>query len=177
MSKRSSNYEFVKQVPDFIARMGLNTAQLEEHKKQTHEAKLEDKFAKTSKGQEEDDDKDKEYDFENAQIEDLANMLGEGGVLAEKAATEGMTQDKVQELLKKKIAKLDKQINEVVGTNIAVKEIAKNQGKEEEVKQPTFVKRRDRKTIEKTNIKENKVAIDKQPEKIKKGGVQLSFSE
>ena len=104
-------------------------------------------------------------------------MLGEGGVLAEKAATEGMTQDKVQELLKKKIAKLDKQINEVVGTNIAVKDNAKNEGKEEEVKQPTFVKRRDRKTIEKTNMKDNKVAIDKLPEKVKKGGVQLSFSE
>ena len=66
MSKRSSNYEFVKQVPDFSAKMGLNKMQLEEHKKQTHEAKLEDKFAKTSKVQEEDDDKDKEYDFENA---------------------------------------------------------------------------------------------------------------
>jgi len=25
MSKRSNNYEFVKHVPDFIAKMGLNT--------------------------------------------------------------------------------------------------------------------------------------------------------
>ena len=63
MSKRSNNYEFVKHVPDFIAKMGLKTDQLDEHKKQTHEAKLEDKFAKTGTT---DDDKDKEYDFENA---------------------------------------------------------------------------------------------------------------
>ncbi len=33
MSKRSNNYEFVKHVPDFIAKMGLNTDKLDEHKK------------------------------------------------------------------------------------------------------------------------------------------------
>ena len=162
MSKRSNNYEFVKHVPDFIARMGLNTVQLEEHKKQTQEAKLEDKFAKTSKI-EDDEDKDKEYDFENAQVEDLANMLGEGGVLAahDTVAAQGMTQEKVQELLKKRIAKLDDQIKQVVG-QIPLKEShkTKQDGDEEEVKQPKFVKRRDRKTIdkEKGNDKDNKSA-------------------
>ena len=93
MSKRSNNYEFVKHVPDFIAKMGLNTSQLEEHKKQTQEAKLEDKFAKKNKT-DEDEDKDKEYDFENAQIEDLANMLGERGALADTVDFRELSQEK-----------------------------------------------------------------------------------
>jgi hypothetical protein len=43
-------------------------------------------------------------------------MLGEGGVLAAdtSAAAKGMTQEKVQELLKKRIAKLDSEIKQVV---------------------------------------------------------------
>lgn len=70
--------EFVKIVPDFIAKMGLSKADLKEHHERNQEAKLEDKFPKQQKDQVDEEEK---YDFENAQIEDLASIL-EGGDLA-----------------------------------------------------------------------------------------------
>ena len=70
--------EFVKIVPDFIAKMGLSKADLKEHHDRNQEAKLEDKFPKQQKDN--DVDEEEKYDFENAQIEDLASIL-EGGDL------------------------------------------------------------------------------------------------
>ena len=68
----------MKIVPDFIAKMGLSKADLKEHYERNQEAKLEDKFPKQQKDQVDEEEK---YDFENAQIEDLASIL-EGGDLA-----------------------------------------------------------------------------------------------
>ena len=68
----------MKIVPDFIAKMGLSKADLKEHHERNKEAKLEDKFPKQQKDQVDEEEK---YDFENAQIEDLASIL-EGGDLA-----------------------------------------------------------------------------------------------
>lgn len=90
MSKRGNNVEFVKHVPDFLAKMGLSRGQVEEHQDKNKEHKLEDKFPKKKQKAEglaqeghnhsSNDEEDKEYDFENAQIEDLANMLQGGPV-------------------------------------------------------------------------------------------------
>lgn len=76
--KQKESFEFVKHVPDFIAKMGLSRAQLKEHNEKNREHKIEDKFQKKNK--EEETDENEDYDFENAQIEDLANMLQGGPV-------------------------------------------------------------------------------------------------
>ncbi len=72
MSKKSQNLEFVKHVPDFIAKMGLSQQQLTQHNQKNKEYSIEDKKRTEDPSKEEDKG---EYDFENAQIEDLANML------------------------------------------------------------------------------------------------------
>ncbi len=72
MSKKSQNLEFVKHVPDFIAKMGLSQQQLTQHNEKNKEYSIEDKKRTEAPSKEEDKE---EYDFENAQIEDLANML------------------------------------------------------------------------------------------------------
>lgn len=76
MSKKGTHLEYVKPMPDFLAKMGLSKAQVQEHQSKNQEAKLEDKFVKkTVTAQDLEEDKKLEYDFENAQIDDLANML------------------------------------------------------------------------------------------------------
>ncbi len=73
MSKRT-HLEYIKHVPDFIAKLGLSKEK--ETLARQQEPKLEDKFEKKSVGK--DEEEKGEYDFENAQIEDLANMLNGG---------------------------------------------------------------------------------------------------
>jgi hypothetical protein len=92
--------EYVKPVPDFIAKLGLSLdKQTQERAK---EAKLEDKLPK-SKAIEEGKDDDA-YDYENAQIEDLANMLHGGPLASEQVITD---QERLQAILKRRIALMD----------------------------------------------------------------------
>lgn len=64
MSKRGTHLEYVKPVPDFIAKLGLSLdKQTQERNK---EAKLEDKFPKSKLMTAEEDAKDDFYDYENA---------------------------------------------------------------------------------------------------------------
>ena len=63
---------------------------------------MEDKFPKPKPGTEQEEDKREEYDFENAQIEDLANML-QGGPLVD-SVLPVEDQEKLQSMLKKRIA-------------------------------------------------------------------------
>ena len=105
MSKKT-HLEYVKHVPDFLAKLGLSKERETQARQQ--DAKLEDKFPKpkASTGQEEEK---QEYDFEHAQIEDLANMLN-GGPLADENLTEIQDQEKLQSILKKRIAQIDKEL-------------------------------------------------------------------
>ena len=67
MSKnKNNNLQFVKHVPDFLVKMGLNNTQVKEHQSKNQEAKLEDKFAKKPKSSKDEEFKLEEYDFENA---------------------------------------------------------------------------------------------------------------
>ena len=77
MSSKGNNIQYVKHVPDFLARMGLTHVQVQEHEAKHVEAKLEDKFK-----HDDEEERKEEYDFEHAQIDDLANMLA-GGPLKE----------------------------------------------------------------------------------------------
>jgi hypothetical protein len=65
MSKKQPGLEFVKHVPDFIAKMGLKQEQVRQH--QEAQPKLADKFGKLEES------KDDDYDYENALID-----VGEG---------------------------------------------------------------------------------------------------
>lgn len=101
MSNRGGTHlEYVKPVPDFIAKLGLSLdKQTQERAK---DAKLEDKFPKSKAIEEE--AKDDGYDYENAQIEDLANMLQGGPLVSEQAITD---QERLQAILKRRIALMD----------------------------------------------------------------------
>ena len=76
---KKEHIEFVKPVPNFLAKMGLTQSQQQVHEEKRKEATIEDKFKPATKGEQEEEKET--YDFENAQIEDLANML-QGGPLA-----------------------------------------------------------------------------------------------
>jgi hypothetical protein len=67
-NKRSTHLEYVKHVPDFLAKMGLTPRQQSEAKAKLAEPQLSDKFASkkgSGKGGDDEEDKD-DYDFENA---------------------------------------------------------------------------------------------------------------
>jgi hypothetical protein len=94
--------EYVKPVPDFIAKLGLSLDK--QTQERTKEAKLEDKFPKSKLAESEEGKDDDGYDYENAQIEDLANMLQGGPLASEQAITD---QERLQAILKKRIALMD----------------------------------------------------------------------
>jgi len=104
MSNRGGTHlEYVKPVPDFIAKLGLSLDK--QTQERTKEAKLEDKFPKSKlAGADEEGKDDDAYDYENAQIEDLANMLQGGPLASEQAITD---QERLQAILKKRIALMD----------------------------------------------------------------------
>ncbi|TNV74495.1 hypothetical protein FGO68_gene13090 [Halteria grandinella] len=145
--------------------MGLTNTALKEHQEKHAEAKLEDKFPQKGGAGKAKDEEDKEdYDFENAQIEDLANMLG-GGPL--KDSSQPVDQQKMQEILKKKIALIDRELSKMEPTSLIStgkadllssqkrsfskdhKQESQPEDKDDDERKPVFIKRRDRKTLEK----------------------------
>ena len=73
------NLAFVKKVPDFIQKLGLNNQELKTFKER-NDHKLEDKQGVNAKEYLTADEarwaqEKEEYDFENAQIEDLGNFI------------------------------------------------------------------------------------------------------
>lgn len=66
MSKKSSNnLEYVKHVPDFIAKMGLSKQELQQHTEKNREYTIEDKQKTATTAPSKEEEKG-EYDFENA---------------------------------------------------------------------------------------------------------------
>ncbi|CDW82370.1 UNKNOWN [Stylonychia lemnae] len=183
-------YTFVKQVPDFIQKMGLGNKELQDYKEKT-EHKLEDKLPQNPAT---DEDKKKqaekeEYDFENAQIEDLGNFISAEG-------DPEANQDKLMTMLKKRIAKLDEELEKTTGADnkldISNKEVCDDnkqvevEGEEEKEgsKKAQFVRRRDRKTIaksEKADASNKQIENSKNKDKkiltSKSSKVVLSFEE
>eukprot|EP00347_Sterkiella_histriomuscorum_P010610 403375610 len=166
--------------------MGMNNNELKTYKDR-NEHKLEDKQVKTEAEKAEDKLKQakEEYDFENAQIEDLGNFIIKGtteddGVGGGQVNALGgqEEQDKLMSILQKRIAKLDEELEQqtkkdqekqtdvvndggkvyVVGGGnagvIAYDEDVVDGTKEK--KMPVFIKKRDRKTIDKKQEQQEK---------------------